>query len=72
MRTLETNRADDLEIGLSDETAHGRSADVDRLVRGLSGEDGVNKALREDRDMIPVRAPSWSIEALEGWLLRRL
>lgn len=32
----------DSEIGLGDEIAHARSADVDRLVRDLSREDGIH------------------------------
>ncbi|KRE50928.1 hypothetical protein ASG92_26260 [Arthrobacter sp. Soil736] len=61
----------DFEIGLGEELAHERSADVDRLVRDLSREDGVKKVLREDRDMILVRAPSWSSDTLQAWILRR-
>jgi len=62
----------DFEIGLSDEIAHERSAKVDRLVRKLSREDGVNEVLREDREIILVRAPSWSTDALETWFARRV
>jgi hypothetical protein len=62
----------DFEIGLSDELAHTRSADVDELVHALLREDGVKEVLREDRDMILVRAPSWSTDALETWILRRV
>ncbi|WP_411732639.1 hypothetical protein [Paeniglutamicibacter sp.] len=62
----------DFEIGLGDEIAHERSREVDRMVRRLSREDGVEEAFREDREIILVRAPSWSLEALEEWLSRRL
>lgn len=62
----------DFEIGLSDELAHERSADVDRLLRELAGEDGIAKVLREDRDLILVRAPSWSKDELQAWMLQRL
>ena len=62
----------DFEIGLGDELAHARSAEVDRLVRELSGEDGINEVLREDRDIILVRAPLWRIDALETWISRRV
>ena len=62
----------DFEIGLGDEIAHERSADVDRLVRELSGEAGINEVLREDRALILVRAPSWSIDALQTWIAQRL
>jgi hypothetical protein len=62
----------DFEIGLGDEIAHERSADVDRLVRELSGEAGINEVLREDRELILVRAPSWSIDALQTWIAQRL
>lgn len=62
----------DFEIGLADELAHARSADVDQLVEDLSREQGIKKVLREDRDVILVRAPSWSPAALEAWILRRV
>lgn len=62
----------DFEIGLGDQLAHERSDDVDRLVRELSAEDGVKKVLREDRDMILVRAPSWRTDKLQAWILQRL
>lgn len=62
----------DFEIGLGEELAHERSAEVNRLVHDLSRQDGVKKVLREDRDLILVRAPSWSTETLEGWFLQRL
>ncbi|HEX9229430.1 MAG TPA: hypothetical protein VF885_22760, partial [Arthrobacter sp.] len=50
----------DFEVGLGDEIAHERSADVDRLVRELSREDGIHEVFREDRELVLVRAPSWS------------
>ena len=62
----------DFEIGLSDETAHERSADVDRLIRELSREDGIHKVLREDRELILVRAPSWNTDALRTWIAQRI
>lgn len=62
----------DFEIGLSDELAHPRSAEIDRLIRKLSSEDGVKDVLREDRDLILVRAPSWSADALRTWITRHI
>lgn len=62
----------DFEIGLGDEIAHERSADVDRLVRELSGEDGIHEVLRDDRELILVQAPSWSIDALQTWIAQRI
>lgn len=62
----------DFEIGLGDETAHERSADVDRLVRELSREGGINEVLREDRELILVRAPSWNTDALQTWIAQRI
>lgn len=62
----------DFEIDLGDEIAHERSAEVDRLVRELSSEAGVNEVLREDREIILVRAPSWSIDALQSWISGRV
>ena len=62
----------DFEIGLGDEIAHERSADVDRVVRELSREDGIHEVLREDRELILVRAPSWNTDALQTWISQRL
>ena len=62
----------DFEIDLGDEIANERSAEVDRLVRELTGEDGVHEVLREDREIILVRAPSWSIGALQMWISQRI
>ncbi|HET9349630.1 MAG TPA: hypothetical protein VFO13_10860 [Arthrobacter sp.] len=62
----------DFEIGLSDEIAHVYSLKVDGLVRKLARQDGILEAVREDRELILVRAPSWSAETLELWLAPRL
>lgn len=61
-----------LEIGLGEEVVHSRSNDIDRLVRKLSGQDGVDEALREDREIIPVRAPSWGKDRFQAWAAQRL
>ena len=60
------------EIGLSDEIAHVQSLKVDMLVRKLSREDGIIEVFRDDRELILVRAPSWSAGQLESWLAPRL
>ena len=62
----------DFEIGLSDEIAHVHSFKVDRLVRRLSRQAGILEAYREDRELVLVRAPSWSAGELESWLAPRL
>lgn len=62
----------DFEIGLSDEIAHVYSLKVDWLVRRLSSKAGILEAYREDREVILVRAPSWSAGELESWLAPRL
>jgi hypothetical protein len=62
----------DFEIGLSDEIAHVYSLKVDWLVRRLSSKAGILEAYREDRELILVRAPSWSAGELESWLAPRL
>lgn len=62
----------DFEIGLSDEIAHVYSLKVDWLVRRLSSKAGILEAYREDRELIVVRAPSWTAGELESWLAPRL
>ena len=48
----------DFEIGESDEIAHVYSLKVDGLVRKLARQDGILEAVREDQELILVRAPS--------------
>jgi hypothetical protein len=43
-----------------------------RLRRRSSGEDGIHEVLREDREIILVRAPLWSIGALQAWISQRI
>lgn len=62
----------DFEIGLSDELAHPCSDEVDRWVIELAGEEGVSEVYREDREIIQVWAPSWSVADLEAWVTRRI
>lgn len=61
-----------LEINLGEEVAQERSRKVDRWVRELARGDGVHEASREDREIILVRAPSWSVAELEAWVGRRI
>jgi hypothetical protein len=62
----------DLEVGLSDEVAHERSDLVDQLAGALAKEDGVAQVVREDREVLLVRAPSWDVSRLQRWMTIRL
>ena len=39
-----------------------------RVVEELRGQPGVTSAHREDRELLLVRAPDWSVDDLERWL----
>lgn len=61
-----------LEIDLGEEIAHERSRKVERWVRELAREADVYEAIREDREIILVRAPSWTVAQLEAWVSQRI
>lgn len=41
-------------------------------MREPAREDGVHEAIREDREIILVRAPSWTVGELEAWVSLRI
>ena len=49
-----------IEITFTDAVAHRESRRVDRFVRALTGVQGVTGAVREDRELVLVRAPGVS------------
>lgn len=57
------------DVGLHEEIAHEHSRTVDRMVKDLAAQPGVDSAFREDREMLLVTAPGWDPERLERWLL---
>lgn len=57
------------DVGLHDEIAHEHSRKVDRMVKDLAAQPGVESAHREDREMVLVTAPEWDTERLERWVL---
>ncbi|GAB3525936.1 hypothetical protein [Arthrobacter monumenti] len=57
------------DVGLHDEIAHEHSRKVDRMVKDLAAQPGVDSAHREDREMVLVTAPGWDTERLERWVL---
>lgn len=54
------------EITFSDEVAHRESGRVDRFVRALAGSQGVDRAFREDRELVYVIAPGLRSEELSA------
>jgi hypothetical protein len=57
----------DWELWVSDEMAFEHAGLVDELVAALGREAGVHEVLREDREVILLRAPGWTQENLEAW-----
>jgi hypothetical protein len=63
--TLEDGEFD---VSVREDLAHEHSRKLDRMVRELRAQPGVRSAHREDREVLVVRAPDWSVGDLEGWL----
>lgn len=57
------------DIGLHEEIAHEHSRKVDRMVKDLTAQPGIDSAYREDREVVLVTAPDWDAERLERWVL---
>ena len=57
-------------VSFSDEVAHGETRRVDRFVHKLTGHAGVNRAFREDRELVYVIAPGLTSEELAGIIAR--
>ena len=63
-RTDEGGNASSATISFSDDVAHFQSGRVDRLVRSLAKQDGVDRAFREDRELVYVIAPQMTPDEL--------
>ena len=58
------------DIGLHEEIAHEHSQKIDRMVKDLAAQPGIESAYREDREVVLVTtAPGWDAERLERWVL---
>ena len=57
------------DVGLHEEIAHEHSRKVDRMVKDLAAQPGIDSAYREDREVVLVEAPDWDAERLERWVL---
>ena len=58
------------EITFSDEVAHRQSGRVDRFVRAIAGSEGVDRAFREDRELVYIVAPRLRSDELSGLIAR--
>lgn len=58
----------ELDVALRDDLAHEHSRLVDQMVEELGAQPGIASAHREDREVLLVRAPDWSVSDLERWL----
>jgi hypothetical protein len=57
------------DVGLHEEIAHEHSRKVDRMVKDLAAQPGIDSAYREDREVLLVTAPGWDAERLERWVV---
>ena len=57
------------DVGLHEEIAHEHSRKVDRMVKDLAVQPGIDSVYREDREVVLVTAPDWDAERLERWVL---
>ncbi|HSN35520.1 MAG TPA: hypothetical protein VLT34_04160 [Arthrobacter sp.] len=60
------------DVGLDEEIAHEHSRKVDRMVKDLAAQPGIDSAYREDREVLLVTAPDWDADRLERWVLEWL
>lgn len=42
------------------------------LIKALKQEDGITRVIREDREILLVATPTWSIDRLQEWVARYL
>ncbi|AOT02026.1 hypothetical protein [Arthrobacter sp. U41] len=57
------------DVGLREDLAHEHSRMMDRMITELRAQPGVASAFREDREVLLVGAPEWTVGELEQWLL---
>ncbi|WP_147394419.1 hypothetical protein [Arthrobacter cheniae] len=57
------------DIGLHEEIAHEHSQKIDRMIKDLAAQPGIESVLREDREVVLVTARDWDAERLERWVL---
>jgi hypothetical protein len=61
-------RGRELEVSLREDIAHEHSRLVGRLVETLAKEDGITGVVREDREVLLVATPTWTIDQLQEWV----
>lgn len=61
-------RGRELEVSLREDIVHEYSRVVARMVKALKEEDGISRVIREDREVLLVATPTWSIERLQAWV----
>lgn len=42
------------------------------MIKALKQEDGITRVIREDREILLVATPTWSIDRLQEWVARYL
>ncbi|MHA7263945.1 hypothetical protein ACX80W_12165 [Arthrobacter sp. TMN-37] len=61
-------RRRELEASLREGIAHEHSRVVDRMAQTLAKEDGITGVGREDREVLLVATPVWTIDQLQEWV----
>ena len=58
-------RGRELEVSLREDSGHEHNRVVGRQVKALKQEDGITRAIREDREVLLVATPTWSTDRLQ-------
>jgi hypothetical protein len=53
---------------LREDIAHEHNRVVGRMIKALKQEDGITRVIREDREVLLIATPDWSIDRMEGWV----
>jgi hypothetical protein len=61
-------RGRELEVSLREDVAHEHSRVVDRMAKTLAKEDGITGVVREDREVLLVATPAWTIDQPQEWV----
>ena len=61
-------RGRELEVSLREDIAHEHNRVVGRMIKALKQEDGITRVIREDREVLLIATPDWSIDRMEGWV----
>jgi hypothetical protein len=59
-------------VSLREDIVFDHNRIVGRMIKALKQEDGITRVIREDREILLVATPTWSIDRLQEWVARYL